>query len=267
MKATVLPASKRWLAEYAPDVNSTGGHEHAENINRSHGKMNTAPEPYSGGERRPITSRGAGWAQRLAHGFVRLGVTANTISMAGMGAGILAGAALAATGFWPDQARFGWILGAALIQVRLLANMLDGMVALETKTASPVGELYNEVPDRVSDAGVMIGLGYAAGGEVVLGYGAAGLAIMVAYVRAMGKVAGAHQEFCGPLAKPQRMFFITMAALYSGLAPRSWPGQPSSPDGHGIAFGLLVFLIVGCSLTIVRRLWRISRALRGAWKP
>jgi phosphatidylglycerophosphate synthase len=39
--------------------------------------------------------------------------------------------------------------------------MLDGMVALASCRDSKVGELYNEVPDRVSDAAVFIGVGYA----------------------------------------------------------------------------------------------------------
>jgi len=32
------------------------------------------------------------------------------------------------------------------IQLRLLANMLDGMVAQDAETSSKLGELYNEGP-------------------------------------------------------------------------------------------------------------------------
>jgi len=61
------------------------------------------------------------------------------------------------------------------------------MVAIASGTASPVGELYNDVPDRFSDAATFIGLGFAAGGYPMLGWIAAILAIMTAYVRILGK--------------------------------------------------------------------------------
>src|ERR1043166_10194144 len=95
--------------------------------------------------------------------------------------------------------RLEWLAVAVLVQRRLTANMLDGMVALDSGRASRVGELYNEVPDRVSDAAVFIGAGFAFGGNVTLGYAAAILSIFTAYVRAAGKIAGAQNEFCGPM--------------------------------------------------------------------
>src|SRR4029077_19400556 len=83
--------------------------------------------------------------------------------------------------------------------------MLDGMVALASGRDSKIGELYNEVPDRVSDAAVFIGTGYAWGGNVALGYIATILAIFTAYIRPGGKIAGSPNEFCGPMAKQHRM--------------------------------------------------------------
>src|SRR6266513_799828 len=73
-----------------------------------------------------------------------------------------------------------WLIAALRAQLRLTANMLDGMVALVSARASKVGELYNEVRDRVSDAAVFIGAGYAWGGSVALGYVATILAIFTA---------------------------------------------------------------------------------------
>src|SRR5207245_4613587 len=115
--------------------------------------------------------------------------------------------------------RVAWLAAALLIQLRLLANMLDGMVAIECRRASPVGELFNEVPDRISDVATLIGAGYAAGGDVTLGYLAACVALFTAYVRAMGKAAGANQEFGGPMAKQQRMFIVTVIAVYCAVVP------------------------------------------------
>jgi phosphatidylglycerophosphate synthase len=159
-----------------------------------------------------------------------------------------------------------FIAAAVLMQLRLLANMLDGMVAVESGVASPVGELFNEVPDRVSDTAMFIGAGYAQGSHPALGYVAACLALFVAYLRAQGKVAGAHQEFCGPMAKPQRVFSITLIALFCGVLPSAWQEQVTDVgvwDLHGglMAWGL-VLVILGITLTAIRRLQRIARALR-----
>src|SRR5207237_9841247 len=94
-----------------------------------------------------------------------------------------------------------WLGWAVLGQFRLLARLSDGMVAVLRQVASPVGELFNEIPDRVSDAGTLIGFGYAAGSDPLLGFVATIFAIFLAYLRAPGKVAGAHQECCVPVAK------------------------------------------------------------------
>ena len=38
------------------------------------------------------------------------------------------------------------------------------MVAVASDRTSKLGELFNEVPDGLSDAATLVGLGYAAGG-------------------------------------------------------------------------------------------------------
>jgi phosphatidylglycerophosphate synthase len=202
-------------------------------------------------ERRPIRTRDARLSHRLSGVLATRGVTANSISVAGMICGILAGIALAATQ-WTGWQTGAFIAGAALVQFRLLANMLDGMVAVGTGTASPLGELYNEIPDRVSDVATLIGAGFAAGGNPMLGALAACAAVLVAYVRAEGKVAGAHQEFCGPMAKPQRMFLVTLGALASAAAPSDWR----------VMTWLLGGLIAGSLWTALRRISRIADALK-----
>jgi phosphatidylglycerophosphate synthase len=212
-------------------------------------------------DRRPIASREAAISKRLASALAGLGVSPNAISGAGMIAGVAAGGAFALTAL-PDWQRIAFFAAAALMQLRLLGNMLDGMVAVQTGKASPVGELYNEVPDRVSDAAIFIGAGYATGSLPELGYLAACAALFVAYVRAEGKVAGARQEFCGPMAKQQRMFVLSAAALYCALAPLAW--QPALADfrSAGIMAAALGLVILGSVLTAVRRLFRIARTLR-----
>jgi phosphatidylglycerophosphate synthase len=212
-------------------------------------------------DRRPIRSREHKLWIAIASALATRGVSANAISVFGMIACIGAGAALVATSHasgWTTRSL--WIAGALLIQLRLVCNMLDGMVAIKRGIASPVGELYNEIPDRVSDMAALIGLGYAAGSSVPLGFLAAALAVFVAYVRAMAKAAGAPNDFRGPMAKQQRMFLATLAALFMGLAPEGWK-QPFW-SGWTVPSIVLAIICVGCILTAIRRTLRAADTLR-----
>jgi phosphatidylglycerophosphate synthase len=227
-------------------------------------------DSYGSPERRPIAVRHWAIFRKLAVWLAGRGVSPNSISLAGMGCGIGAGIVLAATS-WSSSSpvvRVAWLAAALLIQLRLLANMLD---AIECRRASPVGELFNEVPDRISDVATLVGAGYAVGGDVTLGYLAACVALFTAYVRAMGKAAGAAQEFCGPMAKQQRMFLVTLVAVYSGLAPEAWrpqwqpfilfqAGEPAR--GRGLMALALALIVIGGLATAVRRLRRIAVNLR-----
>jgi len=211
-------------------------------------------------DRRPIATRNRKWAQSATAWLASRNVSPNAISIAGMCACIAAGLALAMTSV--EYNRIFWLIAALGAQLRLTANMLDGMVALASGRDSKVGELYNEVPDRASDAAVFIGAGYAWGGNVALGYITTILAIFTAYVRAAGKIAGAPNEFCGPMAKQHRMLVITVVCLYSVVVPRSWQIFHLDDFDVGVMSLALTLIIAGCVITVLRRFKRIARALR-----
>ncbi len=211
-------------------------------------------------DRRPIATRNRKWAQAATAWLAARNVSPNAISIAGMCACVVAGIALGLTS--SSEYRILWLIAACGAQLRLTANMLDGMVAIASGRTSKTGELYNEVPDRISDAAVFIGAGFAWGGNVTLGYIATILAIFTAYVRAAGKIAGAPNEFCGPMAKQHRMLVITLICLYSAIAPRSWQMITFNDRQIGlVTLGLLV-IVVGCVITVIRRVSRIAHALR-----
>lgn len=233
--------------------------------------------------RRPLKTRGWPFFQKLAAWLARTGVSPNTISFSSIVFGVLAGLAFAAT-----SASEGWIMrlcflaAAACIQLRLIANLLDGMVAVEGGKGGPTGDLWNEAPDRVSDVAIFVGAGYAVGSSPMLGLIAALVAVFVAYVRALGASVGAGQIFLGPMAKPHRMFVMTMMSLLGALIPpRALTNEPlfqfgmngnyywiSIPalDGSDFRLGFMSFallvVIVGGVITSVRRLNRIAAFLR-----
>ncbi len=201
--------------------------------------------------RRPLKSRDARWIQRLADALTRAGVAPNAISAFGLAAGIAAGGALVATRWAGGSAGVAvWLLAAGLVQLRLLCNVLDGLVAIEGGRRSKLGPIWNEVPDRISDTAALAGAGFAAGGMPWLGFAAALLAMLTAYIRAIGASNGAGEAFGGIMSKPKRMFVVTAACLAGalGFAPVAMPAA-------------LWLVALGSAVTCGQRLGVIARQL------
>ena len=211
-------------------------------------------------DRRPIATRDRKWAQDTTAWLASRNISPDAISIAGMCACIIGGVAVGLTSI--GDYRILWLIGALGAQLRLTANMLDGMVAIASSRTSKAGELYNEVPDRISDAAVFIGAGFAWGGNLTLGYVATILAIFTAYVRAAGKIAGAPNEFCGPMAKQHRMLVITLICVYAAITPRSWQMITFNNSQIGLMTLGLVVIVTGCVITVIRRVGRIAHALK-----
>jgi phosphatidylglycerophosphate synthase len=150
------------------------------------------------------------------------------------------------------------LVAAGLIGLRLLANVVDGLVAVEGGLKSATGDLFNEVPDRVSDVVIIAGAGYAIPGlawAVSLGWLAAVLALSTAYVRMLGGALGLAQDFSGPMAKAHRMAALSVGIVAS-IAEVFFGGY----RGWTLA-GALVVIAVGSFITLVRRLSTISHQL------
>ena len=212
--------------------------------------------------RRPIPSRSAPWAVNAAHGLQHAGVRPNQVSILGLAFAALAAVCLVLAGRSEDGSRIALlILAAALMPLRLLCNLLDGMLAVEGGLKSPTGELYNELPDRLADLLIIAAAGYAIldvwwGPQ--LGWLAAAVALLTAYVRTLGAAAGASQQFVGPMAKPRRMHVLIVACLLSAIETAAgWP------QGRALAVALVV-IVAGGVVTIVRRLRRIAAELDAA---
>ncbi len=209
--------------------------------------------------RRPLKSRETKWAKVVARGLARAGIRPNVISIAGT-----VFAALAGVCFWcAGQGARDWrwsvllLLAAGGMQARLLCNLFDGMVAIEGGFKTKAGEIFNELPDRFSDAFIFIGAAYSFPDFAwtrELGWAAAVLAVLTAYARALGASMGAAQHFLGPMAKQQRMAVMTAACLTGAFAPL-WPNIARVIPA---ALGLVV---AGCVVTIFRRCARIAREM------
>lgn len=208
--------------------------------------------------RRPLKTRQRAWAQMIARTLVKARISPNSISIMSVVFAIGAGAAFffsGEPGAFPRTMLL--LIAAACIQLRLLANMLDGMVAVEGGLQTRSGEIFNDLPDRISDAFILVPAGYAAGSlwfGPELGWCAALLAIFTAYVRMLGGASGLQQSFIGPMAKPHRMATLTVACVVSLF-------EPSFFRSGTILWAALVVINAGCVVTIWRRTAGIVRGL------
>jgi CDP-diacylglycerol--glycerol-3-phosphate 3-phosphatidyltransferase len=161
--------------------------------------------------RRPIRARSTRWAQGLAARLARTRVSPNQISVA---SAVFASAGAVLLVRVPGA--LGLLGCAVAIQARLMCNLLDGMVAVEGGKKSPLGDLYNEFPDRVADSVLIVALGYAID-MPALGWFAALAAALTAYVRVFGGSLGLPQDFRGPMAKQHRMALMTAGCAIGAL--------------------------------------------------
>lgn len=211
-------------------------------------------------KRRPIKSRSNPFMVRLAKWLSQKNITPNQISLFSMLPAFIAMIALA---LWQVSPQI-WIqisllvIAIAGIQLRLLCNLVDGMVAIEGGKVTPAGELFNEVPDRVSDTFFFIGLGLSliapydldASYGLSLGLLASLFAAFTAYIRVLGVSMGAPAFFSGPFAKQHRMALMSLA-LVATIVGRFFA---FTTEFLWIA---IIIIIAGSLLTALRRLQQI----------
>jgi phosphatidylglycerophosphate synthase len=201
-------------------------------------------------ERRPLKVRSLVIFQSFAAWLARSDITPNQISVLSIFFSLFAGWAFTLNGY-------SLLLAALGIQLRLLCNLMDGMVAVEHKKRTALGDIYNEVPDRVSDSFILIGLGFHADVSLSFALLAALMAALTAYIRVLGTSVGANTYFVGPMAKQQRMAVLALFAIFASIFEKM--------DFFNFAYianNVLGFISVGCFFTIIRRLRCIAKDLR-----
>ena len=166
-------------------------------------------------------------------------------------------ALIAAVCFWKSGAtRWLLIVAPLFCYLRLWFNMLDGMVAFAAGKASRRGEILNDLPDRISDVVIFMGVAHSGLMNPLIGYWAAISAVLTSYVGLFGQALGVQRQFGGIMSKPWRMVALHVGAwLTFFLMP-----QPSA--NFTILDWTCLVVIAGCVETIVVRLKRIIGALQ-----
>src|SRR6266511_1486225 len=110
--------------------------------------------------RRYLRTRERPLAGSAARTLARLGARPNGISILSIVFAAISAAAFRIAGGGFNRPLF-FFIAAAGIQLRLLCNMLDGLLAVECGFKTKLGDIYNELPDRIADVLILVGAGYS----------------------------------------------------------------------------------------------------------
>src|SRR5947207_1013528 len=223
--------------------------------------QNAGVSNYEPNLRRPIAAIFRRTADAATRFCVRQSIHPDAISYLSVLAALVA-----ASCFWNSE-RYRWLLiiGPLFCYLRLWLNMLDGMVAVSAGKASRRGEILNDLPDRVSDIIIFVGLAHSGLMNPLIGYWAAILAVLTAYVGLFGQALGVQREFGGLMSKPWRMVALGTGAWLKFVG--SLPAVASAEAGRSFgSFTILdwtcLIVIAGCVETMVVRLKRITAGLQ-----
>lgn len=146
-------------------------------------------------------------------------------------------------------------LGAAIMLLAGVCDILDGQVAREGRSETKFGALLDSTTDRYSEIFLYFGIGaYLVGkGEwlssAVLFFALSG-SLMVSYVRARAEGLG---EDCkvGFMQRPERLVALALGGLY----------------GHEGLLLVLVILAVTTNFTVIERLAHIRNKMKSTSSP
>ena len=175
----------------------------------------------------------------LADALAARRVSPDAISASAVVVAAIGGACLAVSTAVPALLLVVPVLAGA----RLILNLLDGMVARRTGTARPMGEVWNEVGDRVGDLLFIGALAVVPAVGPALGLAAAIAALLASFVGLAVRAAGGRRLYGGVLSKPGRMFVLAVAAPLAFILG----------DSRVLAAGAAI-LLVGGVVTLLQRL-------------
>lgn len=161
--------------------------------------------------------------------FVRLGATANTLTLVGL-LGTVAGMVVLLAGY-P-------VTGAIVAGVAALLDALDGTVARLRGCASRLGSFYDSVADRIADAVIFGVAAWVVRRDPVAFTGvmaALGTAFLTSYVRAKAESLGWNATV-GLVERPERVALMLLALGLGFVAVAAW------------------ILVVGGMITVAQRL-------------
>ena len=148
-----------------------------------------------------------------------------------------------------------------LLFLRLLLNVLDGVIAEETHLSSARGEALSEFTDRLSDVAILGGVALSGFGHASLAVIAIVVVLLVSYVGILGKAVGAGRQYGGLMGKPDRMVVIMLGCVAQYVVLHMGYELPVVLGRRILAFDVASLAIVLLGLyTIMFRLRAIFHA-------
>ncbi len=171
--------------------------------------------------------------------LVRLGISANMVTLAALLLSLLLGMALALS----PQNRLFLLLMPVWLFLRMALNAIDGMLAREHDMQSRLGAVLNEMGDVLSDAALYLPLALIPGVPAIAVVLTVLLSVMVEMVGVVSVQIGGSRRYDGPFGKSDRAFAFGLLCLLLGLGV---------PLGSWIDW-LLWALVLASALTLFNR--------------
>lgn len=201
----------------------------------------------------------------IALGMGRLGLTPDTLTLAGFAITVV-GAVLIAQQLW--------LVGGLLILFGGLFDMFDGTLARATGRVSNLGAFMDSVFDRAGEAVVYLGIiiGLEAVGILhgtALAAAAMGSAMLVSYARSkaegLGFAPGSGMAAIGMMPREVRLVILSLGLVLAGVLGTSpdtsscatCAGGGSLTPGALVLFIALGAITVGSILTVIRRILHV----------
>jgi hypothetical protein len=119
----------------------------------------------------------------------------------------------------------------------------------------------NDLPDRISDVIIFVGVSHSDLMNPFIGYWAAIFSLLTAYVGLFSQAIGRRREFGGIMSKPWRMVALSVGA-WAMFVWRSRQAELHDFAGLTILDWTCLVIIAGCLETIIVRLKRIVTAIQ-----
>ena len=171
-------------------------------------------------------------------------VSADLLTFAAVPVAALAGLCLALSYALPPLL----LLVPLLAGARLILNLLDGQVARVGGTARPMGEVGNELADRLGDVLAIGGLAFVAGVGALPAGAAVAAALLASYAGIAARAVGAPRQYWGGMSKPARMIALAIAAPLALVLHDAWP-----------LLAAAVLIAAGGLVTMIQRIRATSR--------
>jgi len=185
----------------------------------------------------------------LVAGFARLGLGPNGVSV------VAIALAFGAAGAFYLGAEATWLyaVGALLVFLNGVLDLVDGALARELGVDSAAGDLLDHVLDRYADIAIVAGL--AAGVEqYALGFAAITGVLMTSYLGTQAQAVGVERVYGGVLGRADRLALV-------GVVGVAMVALPDPIRGLTLVGWLLALFAVLGHATALQRFYLSMRAL------